>query len=173
MCDLTRNEEKMASKVKILPSVGSDVELLISTLKCASLISLPMESEVCAPTDLTRHELKVLVCLSGEGTLTGQEISGLMSMPAMNVSRALSKLHEMGWIEPVQDKKNRRRRPFRISAKGWRNYNSILPYFRSVATKLFAHLNKNDRKELQRLVSLLNDRLENWAELPGAVAEKG
>lgn len=134
-------------------------------LKCSTLISLPMEGEVCQPTDLTRHEVAVLVCLSGEGTLTGQEISELMSMPAMNVSRALSQLHEKGWVELVQDESNRRRRPFRISAKGWRCYNAILPYFRSVASKLFSLLNSNDRKELQRLVSLLNDRLENWSEV--------
>ncbi|WP_165793791.1 MarR family winged helix-turn-helix transcriptional regulator [Hyphococcus luteus] len=162
----------MTEKVKPLSSLGSDIQLLISILKCSSLITIPMEGEVSEPNDLTRHEMKVLVCLSGEGTLTGQEISQLMSMPAMNVSRALSNLHERGWLELVDDAGNRRRRPFRISAKGWRQYNAMLPEFRSVAERLFALLNKKDRRELQRLVNLLNDQLDNWAELADAEAKK-
>jgi DNA-binding MarR family transcriptional regulator len=91
----------------------------------------------------------------------------------MNVSRALSQLHEKGWIELVRDSGNRRRRPFRISAKGWRSYNAMLPYFRSVSTRLFAALNKKDRTELQRLVDLLNDQLDNWSEATAAAAKEG
>lgn len=163
----------MSEKVKPLSSLGSDIQLLISILKCSSLISQPMVEEVSDPNDLTRHELKVLICMSGEGTLTGQEISELMSMPAMNVSRALTNLHEKGWIELVGDEKNRRRRPFRISAKGWRNYNAMLPYFRSVSSRLFETLSKKDRTELQRIVNLLNNQLDNWSELSDKAAKEG
>ena len=163
----------MTQKVKSLSNLGSDIQLLISVLKCSSLITTPMVEEVSDPNGLTRHELKVLVCLSGEGTLTGQEISQLMSMPPMNVSRALSNLYDKGWLEPVDDESNRRRRPYRISAKGWRHYNAMLPEFRSVGARLFASLNKKDRIELQRLLDLMNDQLESWSELPKAEAKKG
>ncbi|MCK5744691.1 MAG: winged helix-turn-helix transcriptional regulator [Oricola sp.] len=163
----------MTEKVKTLSSPGSDIQLMISILKCSSLISIPMEGEVSEPNGLTRHELRVLICLSGEGVLTGQEISELMSMPAMNVSRALSNLHDKGWLELVDDGGNRRRRPFRISAKGWRHYNTLLPYFRSVSSRLFATLSKKDRIELQRLVNLMNDRLDHWGENEDAEAKEG
>ncbi len=160
----TKNETEMTKNVKSLSNLGSDIQLLISVWKCASVIPAPREEEVSEPNGLTRHELKVLICLGGEGTLSGQEISQVMSMPPMNVSRALSNLHEKGWIELEGDASNRRRRPFRISAKGWRYYNAMLPNFRSVSSQLFASLNKKDRVELQRLVNLLNDQLGNWSE---------
>lgn len=163
----------MSEKVKPISSLGSEIQLLISILKCSSLISMPMVEEVSEPNDLTRHELKVLVCMSGEGTMTGQEISQVMSMPAMNVSRALSSLHEKGWIELVDDASNRRRRPFRISAKGWRNYNGMLPCFRSVSSQLFASMNKKDRAELQRLMNLVNDQLDNWSGVSNDAAKEG
>ncbi len=134
----------------------------MSLLKFSSLINKPMLDDVCAPNELTPHELKVLVCLSGEGTLTGHEISKLMSMPPMNVSRALSALHKLGWLEPAENDDNRRRRPYRISPKGWREFRAMLPGFRSISSRLFQSIGKTDRKELLRLINLANTQLENW-----------
>lgn len=153
----------MNNNIKSLNAAGSDVQLLISLLKFSSLISKPMKENVADVHGVNRNELKVLICLSGEGALTGQEISRLMAMPAMNVSRSLSQLAEIGWIEPADNSENRRRRPYRISAKGWRDYGAMLPDLRSVAMRLLAPLSRKDRVELQRLIGLMIHEIEEWS----------
>jgi DNA-binding MarR family transcriptional regulator len=150
---------------KDVPTVrasGSDVELLVQLLKLASIISRPMQDEVAARNDLSVNELRVLMCLSGEGAMAGQDIAHVMSMPPMNVSRALAALKRLGWIERVASKANRRRKPFQLSAAGWKALAAMLPDIRGVAQHLFKPLDRTERRALASAFDSLIDQLESW-----------
>jgi DNA-binding MarR family transcriptional regulator len=158
-----RREGAMARKN--LPTVrgtGGDVELLLQFLKLASIISRPMQDEVSERNGLSVNELRVLMCLSGEGAMAGQDIAHVMSMAPMNVSRALAALKRLGWIERVASKGNRRRKPYQLSAAGWKAYAGMLPDIRGVARHLFEPLDRAERRSLTGVFERLIEQLEAW-----------
>jgi DNA-binding MarR family transcriptional regulator len=83
-------------------------------------------------------------------------------MHAMNVSRALTSLHSMGLIEPTENSKNRRRKPYRVSTRGAAAYTAITPHISQVARFLFGTLSARERASLQRLLTRLNQRVSEW-----------
>src|SRR5208282_3320316 len=95
-----------------------EIGLLVAMLRFASLISRPMRDGVADPAGFSSNELRILMALSGEGESAGHDLAELMGMHAMNVSRALASLRKMGHVEPVKNTKNRRLKPYRISARG-------------------------------------------------------
>jgi DNA-binding MarR family transcriptional regulator len=89
-------------------SKNREINLLVAMLRFASLISRPMRDGVADPSGFSNNELKILMALSGEGESAGHDLAELMGMHAMNVSRALASLRQMGHVEPVKNTKNRR-----------------------------------------------------------------
>lgn len=153
--------------------VGHDVTLLIELLKLASLINRPMREDVAEPNQLSINELRVLMCLGGEGPLAGQDVSQLMSMPPMNVSRALAALEARGWTERVSNRANRRRRPVQLSEAGWIAYRALIPDVRSVARRLLAGLGKAERQHLAHMFNRLIAQLEAWEFSAGTGQRRG
>ena len=145
-----------------VPAANGEVELLVQFLKLASIITRPMQSDVAARNGLSVNELRVLMCLSGEGAIAGSDIAFLMSMTPMNVSRALVRLKRLGWIERVASKGNRRRKPVQLSAAGWRAYAAMLPDIRSVAQHLFSPLDRGQRRALAGVFDQLIEQVDSW-----------
>lgn len=141
---------------------GTEIALLVAVLKYASLVSRPMRGDVADPVNLSCNELRILLALSGEGDSAGHHLAELMGMHAMNVSRALASLRRMGLVEPVPDRKNRRRRPFRISARGAAACAALQPYIARVAQFLFAPLSADERASLARIVAKLDEQVLRW-----------
>jgi DNA-binding MarR family transcriptional regulator len=144
-------------------SVDSNVQLLIQLLKLASLISRPMEDGVASPNDIGLNELKIVMCLGGEGAMAGHDITELVAMPPMNVSRALAALMARGWIEPVIDPANRRRKPVCLNTQGWSAYRAMTPDVGTVADYLLGELTAAERKGLARTAQKVIARMESWA----------
>jgi DNA-binding MarR family transcriptional regulator len=71
---------------------GKEVELLVQLLKLSSFINGPMQDGVASPNNLALNELKITLCLGGEGALAGHDIADIMGIAPMNVSRSLSSL---------------------------------------------------------------------------------
>lgn len=143
-------------------AIGADAELLILLLKLSSLISGPMDDGVAAPNGIAINELRIIMCLGGEGALAGHEISELMAIPPMNVSRALASLSARGWLEPVVDPANRRRKPVQLSDSGWAAYSAMTPDVRAVAQTLLAGLGKVERATLARVTAKIIAKLDDW-----------
>jgi DNA-binding MarR family transcriptional regulator len=164
---MTRAKEHTVPARKNVPSLhnkASDVGLLLALLKLGSIIGMPMKDEVADPNGLSTNDLRVLMCLGGEGALSGREIATIMSMTPMNVSRALTRLEELKWTEPVSRTGDRRRRSVQLSADGWRAYGAMLPDVRRVARRLFETLNRAERGALAQVFERLIDRIEGWNE---------
>ena len=102
------------------------------------------------------------MALSGEGESAGHDLAELMGMHAMNVSRALASLLEMGHVEPVKNTKNRRRKPYRISARGATARAALEPYIAKVARYLFGALTPDERRALKKILSKLDRRVRAW-----------
>jgi DNA-binding MarR family transcriptional regulator len=143
-------------------AISSPVELLVQLLKQASLISRPMIEGVAAPNGLSANELRIIMCLGGEGALAGHEISVTMAIPPMNVSRAIAALVGRGWVENVRDPANRRRKPVQLSAAGWERYRSLIPDVAAVASDLLAGLSASEKVALARIAAKVIAGIERW-----------
>src|SRR5580692_9247711 len=147
------------AKLKRGTRQNHEIELLVAMLRFSSIISRPMRDGVADPAGFSSNELRILMALSGEGESAGHDLAELMGMHAMNVSRALASLREMGHVEPVKNTKNRRRKPYRISARGARAHVALEPYIAQVARHLFGALTPAERRALKKILSKLDQRV--------------
>lgn len=137
---------------------------LIRLLKLGSFVNVPMKEGVCDPCGITQIELKVVMALAGEGDLAGHDLVEIMGVPAMNVSRALATLRERGWIEDALDRENRRRRPVRLSDKGWSEYRKLMPAVNSVAEALLGGLTVRQQREFAAISERIIAAMTAWSE---------
>ena len=144
-------------------TIGTQVQLLVQLLKQASLITRPMVEGVAEPNGISPNELRIVMCLGGEGAQAGHDITELMGIAPMNVSRAFASLATRGWIEQVNDPDNKRRKPVQLSARGWEAYQAMTPDVRIVADYLFKGLTANERNALARISKKIIARMEDWA----------
>jgi DNA-binding MarR family transcriptional regulator len=85
-----------------------------------------------------------------------------MGMHAMNVSRALASLHDMGLVEQVENSSNRRRKPYRISTRGAAAHVALEPHIAQVARFLFGVLTAGERSRLHRILAKLDRQVLQW-----------
>jgi DNA-binding MarR family transcriptional regulator len=142
----------------------NEVALLVQLLKLSSFINGPMQDGVASPNDLALNELKITLCLGGEGALAGHDIADIMGIAPMNVSRSLSSLLQRGWIEPVEDPSSRRRKPFQLSALGWESHRAMLPDLGDVAVYLLSKLSAKESATLFSISQKIVDRMADWLE---------
>jgi DNA-binding MarR family transcriptional regulator len=147
---------------KISKQRKDEIALLVAMLRFASLISRPMRGGVADPAGFSSNELRILMALSGEGESAGHDLAELMGMHVMNVSRALTSLNHMGLVEPAKNTKNRRRKPYRISARGVRAHMALEPYIAQVARYLFGALTVRERAALAQILTKLDRQVEAW-----------
>jgi DNA-binding MarR family transcriptional regulator len=139
-----------------------EIELLVAMLRFSSIISRPMRDGVADPAGFSSNELRILMALSGEGESAGHDLAELMGMHAMNVSRALSSLHAMGLVEAAKNSKNRRRKPYRISARGASAHLALQPRIARIASFLFGALKQQERDALRKLLTKLDRQVLAW-----------
>lgn len=146
---------------------GPDVALLIDLLKLGTFIAAPMREGVADPLGLTTTDLRIVLALGGEGELAGHELSEIMGLAPMNVSRALSALSRRGIVEPGVDETNRRRKPVRLSAQGRAVFDDALATMGGVARHLFGGLSARDRAVFARAAQSILTRMMAWPDAPG------
>ena len=142
--------------------IGGQVQLLVQLLKLSSLINRPMQEAVASPNGLSLNEVKVIVCLGGEGSLAGHELAEILAMTTMNASRALTALLERGWVEQEVDPTNRRRKPFRLSEQGWVGYRAMTPDVSTVAVDVLSVLTKGETAAFAKIIDKVIRQVEAW-----------
>jgi DNA-binding MarR family transcriptional regulator len=80
----------------------------------------------------------------------------------MNVSRTLASLHDMGLVEQVENSGNRRRKPYRISARGAAAYVGLEPLIAQIARFLFGALTAGERYRMKRILAKLDRQVLQW-----------
>jgi DNA-binding MarR family transcriptional regulator len=139
-----------------------EIALLLAMLKYAALVSRPMRDGVADPAGLSSNELRILMALTGEGESAGHHLAELMGMHAMNVSRALASLRAMGLVEQVSSTRNRRRKPYRVSARGAKKHGALEPDLAQVARFLFGGLTAQQRTGLRKILAKLDRQVRSW-----------
>jgi DNA-binding MarR family transcriptional regulator len=150
------------AKLKRGTRQNHEIELLVAMLRFSSIISRPMRDGVADPAGFSSNELRILMALSGEGESAGHDLAELMGMHAMNVSRALSSLHAMGLVEAARNSKNRRRKPYRISARGASAHIALQPRIAQIASFLFGALTPPERRTLRKILGKLDRQVMAW-----------
>lgn len=124
------------------------LDLHIQMLKLSTMLSRPMQVRVADPHDLAVDDIKLMVCLSDQGKLTGREISDLLALNPMAASRSIDRLEERGLLERHADAGDRRKRPVSLSEDGRRVYASLQPDIGAVAELLYGGLRAAERRTL-------------------------
>jgi DNA-binding MarR family transcriptional regulator len=150
------------AKLKRRTRQNHEIDLLVAMLRFSSIISRPMRDGVADPAGFSSNELRILMALSGEGESAGHDLAELMGMHAMNVSRALSSLHAMGLVGAARNSKNRRRKPYRISARGASAHLALQPRIAQIARFLFGALTPAERRALRKIVGKLDRQVMAW-----------
>ena len=153
---------RAAEKTVQAQPIDTQLELHVQLLKLASLIHRPMREGVAEHVGLGMDEIKIIMCLGGEGPVAGHDITDLMGIPPMNVSRALASLRARGWVETIVDPEDRRRKPVQLSAAGIEANRSLTPDLAEVARYLLGTLSASERTSLGRIVQKIIDRMEGW-----------
>lgn len=125
--------------------LGEDAALLVDLLKLGTFIARPMREGVAEPMELAPNDLKIILALGGEGELAGHELSEIMGLPPMNVSRAIAALMARDLVELVPDASNRRRKPVRLTAAGMDLFRQTIPAMAKVGGHLFADFTPEQR----------------------------
>lgn len=144
------------------PGFDSEVALLIDLLKLGTFIGGPMREGVADPMNITTTDLRVVLALGGEGELAGHELSEIMGVAPMNVSRAVSSLIERGLVEPGFDQTNRRRKPVRLTDAGQALFARTLPAMAKVSADLFKGVPARDREAFRRTAATILGRIGRW-----------
>ncbi len=142
------------------------VALLIDLLKVATRIATPMRDDVADPEDVSVIELRIILALGGEGDLAGHDLAELMAMQPMNVSRALAILLELGLIEQVDNRDNKRRKPYRLTKTGHIKFASMTKRMAHVSEFVFDALSPAELKLVGPILGKLDRHLCEWESPP-------
>jgi DNA-binding MarR family transcriptional regulator len=142
------------------------VAVLIDLLKVATRIATPMRDDVADPEEVSVTELRIILALGGEGELAGHDLADLMAMQPMNVSRALATLLDLGLVEQVDNRENKRRKPFRLSKAGHAKFVSMTKRMAHVSEFVFEALNADEMKRVGSILAKLDQHLCEWESPP-------
>jgi DNA-binding MarR family transcriptional regulator len=141
---------------------NANLQLFVQLLKLSSLINRPMEDGVAEVAGVSLSELKIMICLGGEGALAGHDITEILAISPMNVSRALASLLKRNWIEPAFDPANKRRKPVALSKAGLKAHQAMKPNVAAVADYLLGTLTANERATMGRVSDKVISRMADW-----------
>mgnify|MGYP002735268940 CR=1 FL=1 len=160
MTPVAANESRPESTVDL--AVDGEVALLVDLLKLGTFIGTPMREGVADPLGLTTTDLRIVLALGGEGELAGHDLSEIMGVPPMNVSRAIAALTQRGLVEPGSNRRNRRRKPVRLTAAGEDLFAQTIPAMARVGADLFKGVPVRDREAFRRVAAAVLSRIGRW-----------
>ena len=131
----------------------------------SNTISAQIAGEYGARFGLTIPEWRTLAVLGRFAPLTATGVVARTAMDKVRVSRAVSRLLADGLLERAVDPADRRRAPLRLSRKGRRIYEQIVPLALRREAELLACLNATETKQLDRLLAKLQAQADGM-ELP-------
>jgi len=156
------SQPEFAATLEGITSEG-EVALLIDLLKLGTFIGGPMRVGVADPMGLTTTDLRIVLALGGEGELAGHELSDIMGVAPMNVSRAITGLMQRGLVEPGLDRTNRRRKPVRLTDEGRQLFAQTVPAMATVGANLFKGVSPRDREAFRRVAGTVLGRIGRWS----------
>ena len=121
----------------------------------SNTISAQIAGEYGARFGLTIPEWRTLAVLGRFAPLTATGVVERTAMDKVRVSRAVSRLLADGLLERAVDPADRRRAPLRLSRKGRRIYEQIVPLALRREAELLECLSAKETEQLDRLLAKL------------------
>ncbi len=122
---------------------------------------------------LSVPDWRVMAVLGLAQPLTQKEICGRTRMDKVQVSRAVARLLEMGFVSRVVDDADRRRAHLRLSARGEAIYAEVAPATLDWETRLLEGFSAAERQAVDALVTKLQaaaEALDDELAADGAIA---
>jgi DNA-binding MarR family transcriptional regulator len=107
-------------------------------------------------------EWRVIATLGDRGRARARDIALSTRMHKSMVSRAVTRLTELGWVARTNGARDRREAPLALTATGSDVYRQLVPIVLDYQDRLLGSLTEGERRMLERLL----DKLERALELP-------
>ena len=113
--------------------------------------------------NIGEREWRVIALLGAYGGLTNGQLASTSSMDAATISRAVKTLKEIGFVDSLQSKRDRRRLLIFLTPEGARYHDTITPKRIETGNEIAAGLTVQELKTLGRLLDKLDRHLEYLA----------
>jgi DNA-binding MarR family transcriptional regulator len=112
------------------------------------------------PKGIGFGQFPVLLCLWDEDGVTQKVLSQRVRIQAPTMVRTLDRMEREGLVKRVRSKTDRRQIHIRLTAKGRKLENSLVPLAAEVESAALAGISKRDRSQLDGLLARLIANLE-------------
>ena len=121
----------------------------------ANRLVLPVYDDIKRTYGLSRGEYLLLFCLSHVDALTAQDVADVTGRPRNSISRAVHRMLDEGYLARSADPSDGRQALLKITPKGRKLHNKIVPCFMERERELLSVLTTAERKQLDNLLSKL------------------
>ena len=105
-------------------------------------------------------EWRIIATLGDRGRARAQDIALSTRMHKSMVSRAVTRLIELGWVARTAGIKDRREAPLALTVAGREVYQQLVPIVLVYQDRLLASLTESERQTLERLLGKLERQLD-------------
>ena len=120
--------------------------------------------------DLSIPEWRVLAVVARHPGLSAEQVCRATAMDKVAVSRAVTRLLESKRLQRRYATEDRRRSILRLTARGERVYQRIVPLAQQFETQVIAELSKRDRQDLDRVLTKLDAAVAQLERCGGVTA---
>lgn len=125
-------------------------ECLAVRLRRANRMVTRLYDEALRPHGIKVSQMNILVVVARLGIARAAEVGNLLELEISTLSRNLERMRAKGWIEEVVGE-DARVRPFRLSAKGKRLLDRIMPAWEAAQHQAEAMLGRDGVQWLRRI----------------------
>lgn len=109
---------------------------------------------------ITIQEWRIIANLGERQPLSASEIGSHVNLDKVQMSRALNKLIDKGLVLRTLDRQDKRKSSLKLSRKGRRLYDRIVPIALERERQLLAVLNREERAQLDTILDKLEQRVQ-------------
>ncbi|MGB0834889.1 MAG: MarR family winged helix-turn-helix transcriptional regulator [Psychrobium sp.] len=110
---------------------------------------------------LSRFEWRALAALAQQSDITAKDIMQITRLDKMQVSRAIAKLSDSGYVTQTASKTDRRSSTLSLSKEGQALYEEIVPKVLAQEQELLKHLTPEQRKCFTETTKVLSSKLDS------------
>ncbi len=147
-------------KAKARPASAQSVGVTTQAFALVSRLVARAMSARLAPKGIGFGQFPVLLCLWDEDGVNQKVLSQRVRIEAPTMVRTLDRMEREGLVMRVRSKTDRRQIHIRLTAKGRKLENSLVPLAAEVETAALAGISKRDRSQLDSFLARLIANLE-------------
>jgi len=126
----------------------------------ADLVSNAVSQVYADRFDLTRAEWRLLAALGVNRKMVAKDLGPYSALDKMQVSRAVQRLEEVGYIQRHEDTDDRRSKVLQLTAAGRALYQKIWPLVMAREEYILSALEPGERSVLARVMEKVQRRAE-------------